>query len=242
MRHIKLLNGSFYHFFNRGVERRAIFSDAADYQRFLSYLYLLNGDRKIRPSDLLAGNFREKIFEIDRGTPLVSVVAYCLMPGHFRGYATPLVKDGLSKFMQRVQTAYTMYFNKKYKRAGALFQGTFKARAVDTDLDERYLISHMHLNPISLVDPDWKELDLGELLRFRKDIAEYPYSSIKEFLSAKHLIIDEKKIRKKNLHMQTVDDHMRMWLRARNEWRGQIKIAPQNNRAFNTHANDRVLF
>ena len=211
--------GGYCHVYNRGVDKRSVFSEPADYKRFLAYLYLLNTEEDLRANDIIKARTFERILTLPRQKPLVAIGAYCLLPTHFRGYATPLVRNGVSRFMQRVQTAYTMYFNRKYKRIGALFQSTFKSRHIKDELDARFLLAFMHLLPISLVDPEWKDLDRGELIRFEKDIAGYPYSSIGEYLSGTFSIVNPSGFPALLSPKHRVDDHVTMWLRARNEYR-----------------------
>ena len=89
------------------------------------------------------------VFEYDRGEPIVKILAYCLMPNHFHLLIEEIKEGGISKFMQKLQTGYTMYFNKKFERSGVLFQGRFKSRHADSGNYARYLFSYVHLNPIN---------------------------------------------------------------------------------------------
>ncbi len=79
--------------------------------------------------------------------------------------------------MQKLQTAYTMYFNKKYQRAGSLFQGTFKAQHVTKDTYLKFLFAYINLNPIKLIDPEWKEKGIQNLVQAEKYLNDYMYSS-----------------------------------------------------------------
>ena len=137
MRNIIFSEGEYYHLYNRGVDKRVVFSRTPDYKRFLAYLYILNSTESVRPTDILEKNNFDRAMTQRRGEQLVSIGAYCLMPNHFHLYVTPRIDDGISRFMQKVSTAYTMYFNKKYERSGALFQGTFKAQHVHRDVHAR---------------------------------------------------------------------------------------------------------
>ncbi|MBI2004905.1 transposase [Patescibacteria group bacterium] len=191
MRTTPLVEGEYYHLYNRGVDKRTVFTDPGEYKRFLAYLYMLNSHRDdIRPSDFFRTHTVQDAFGIKRGNCLVALGAYCLMQNHFHLYATPLVENGISKFMQRLQTAYTKYFNEKHKRTGSLFGCTFKSQHISTDRQAKYLFSYIHLNPAKLVDPVWKERgprDWKKLLIF---IEKYPYSSYTEYLSNQYNIIE----------------------------------------------------
>jgi REP element-mobilizing transposase RayT len=66
-------------------------------------------------------------------SPLVQFVAFCLNPNHFHFILTQLEDHGIEKFMHRLGTGYTKYFNGKYLRSGALFQGRFKANHINSN-------------------------------------------------------------------------------------------------------------
>jgi putative transposase len=132
------------------------------------------------------------MLEKDRGEPLVSIGAYCLMPNHFHLLLTPLVDGGISKFMLKLQTGYSMYFNKKNDRVGALFQGVFKSQHMDDDIYLRYIYSYIHLNPAKLKNSEWKTQPKSFLNQLKKFIAEYPYSSLQEYLSENYKILNSK--------------------------------------------------
>lgn len=135
----KLVTNSYYHIYNRGTEKRKIFTGEKDYSRFLASLFLCNSQK---PADLkLQGSTLYELLQNDRGETLVDICAYCLMPNHFHLLLYEKNEGGISKFMQKLQTAYTMYFNKKNERSGALFQGTYKLSLADTDNYLKYLIA-----------------------------------------------------------------------------------------------------
>ena len=132
-----------YHIYNRGTEKRNIFTNTNDYWRFLKNLFVCNSMKNVRLDDIV------DVFEYDRGEPIVKILAYCLMPNHFHLLIEEIKEGGISKFMQKLQTGYTMYFNKKFERSGVLFQGRFKSRHADSGNYARYLFSYVHLNPIN---------------------------------------------------------------------------------------------
>lgn len=75
-----------------------------------------------------------------------------------------------------------MYFNKKYDRTGALFEGRFKAQHVDEDEYLKYLFSYIHLNPIKLIDARWKENGIKDREGAKKYLKSYKYSSYLDYL------------------------------------------------------------
>lgn len=189
-RKVKFEIGEIYHVYNRGVEKRILFQNHYEYRRFLALLYVSNNTKPIHLSNIDHNDSIEKIFEKERGEPLVAIGAYCLMPNHFHLLFTPLVEGGISKFMQKIQTGYSMYFNKKHSRVGSLFQGTFKSKHIDKNEYLMYVYSYIHLNPAKLKNKEWKiqpNVFISDLESF---INEYPYSSLQEYISEKYLIIN----------------------------------------------------
>ena len=219
MRRIKLSEGEFYHLYNRGVDKRRVFTSSEEYARFIASLYLMNDVRGADYSHTWrsAGGLAS-ILEAKPPTSfkrLVAIGAYCLMPNHFHLYVTPLVEDGISKFMQRLQTAYTMYFNQKHDRSGSLFQGTFKAEHVARDEYAQYLFSYIHLNPAKLKEPKWKEVGVRNLRGLRDYLRSYPYSSMGEYVERKHVITNPGQFPEFLATVRDIDDHIDAWLEVR---------------------------
>jgi len=131
MRKHKFIVGEYYHIYNRGVDKRNTFLDKYDLDRFLKSLIEFNSEEPIG-----------SIYELKFGSPttkskkLVSIIAYCVNSNHFHLLLTPLSEKGIEKFMHRIG-GYTRYFNEKYKRSGALFQGRFKSKHIP---DNNYLL------------------------------------------------------------------------------------------------------
>ena len=84
------------------------------------------------------------------------------MPNHFHILVKEIGEGGTTKFMSKLLTAYSSYFNKKYDRNGALFGSKFKSSHLDTDEYLKYIYSYIHLNPIALLDPRWKQIELNK--------------------------------------------------------------------------------
>lgn len=152
------LANSYYHLYNRGVEKRVIFQDEQDYSVFLSYLktYLLPKDITKISKDLanpnISGKEKEqllKLLHLNNFNEEISLLAYCLMPNHFHFLVKQEPENGIDVFMNSLATRYTQYFNAKYKRVGPLYQGIYKAVLVETDEQLLYLSSYIHRNPLS---------------------------------------------------------------------------------------------
>lgn len=184
LRSIQLIEGEFYHVYNRGTDKRVLFRDGTDRQRFLKLLYISNSVESINVRNILRKN--NEPYTFDRGLSLVSIGAYCLMPNHFHILLTPCVRGGVSLFMKKLCTGYSMYFNKRYNRTGTLFEGPFKSKWIDNDVYFKYLYAYIHLNPLklwgreeTLADPDDQEtLDF---------LRSYHYSSLPDYLQVTRL-------------------------------------------------------
>ncbi len=182
MRSVTFALGEFYHIYNRGTEKRTIFLNTSDYKRFVQLLYLANSTVSISVRNIERSQVN--LFEYVRKEPIVAIGTWCLMPNHFHILATPLVENGLSKFMKKLTTGYSMYFNKKYDRNGSLFQGNFRAEHADVDEYLKYLYAYIHLNPVKLIDPTWKEKGIKDAQKSYDFCASFPYSSLQDYLGS----------------------------------------------------------
>ncbi|MFA6159432.1 MAG: transposase [Candidatus Paceibacterota bacterium] len=173
----------YYHVYNRGVDRRDVFLCPKDKERFLVLLYVCNSKNPVRiQKHLDQGRPLVGMFSLERGETLVDVGAYCLMPNHFHLLLRERVAGGITEFMRKVITAYTMFFNKKYARQGVLFQGAFKAHHVDSDDYLRYIFSYIHLNPIDIIFPGWTEApDREHKSHIKKHLETFPFSSLWDY-------------------------------------------------------------
>jgi REP element-mobilizing transposase RayT len=138
MRKTEFVGNEFYHIYNRGVDKREIFSDEADYTRFWLYLNLLN-DRRDGLMDKWKNYKRDAKHptliefqqrELSSRQTLVEIVSYCMNPNHYHFILKQCAKKGIEKFMHKIGTGYTNYFNQKKKRTGSLFQGRFKSSQI----------------------------------------------------------------------------------------------------------------
>lgn len=160
-----------YHVYNCGVERRTTFTNADDYRRFLeiSEFYLRAENIPFSQFSRLVleekFNFRQA-YPVNHETRRVSLLAYCLMPNHFHFIIKMEKELGLSQFVSEISNSYTKYFNTRYKRLGYLFQGSFKAKEIDSEESLMQLSRYIHLNPAISLKVAW-----------RKPLLEYPYSS-----------------------------------------------------------------
>ena len=179
VRKIPFTHNEFYHIYNRGNSKQTIFHDYQDYCRFVNLLFLSNGENGFKIQFIKAN----EIYNFDRGRQLVNIGAYCLMPNHFHILLNQRYENGISKFMQKISTGYSMYNNIKHERTGTLFEGKFKAEHIKDDRHLKYLFSYIHLNPVKLIDPNWKEMGIKNKDKALSFLSSYAYSSYLDFLN-----------------------------------------------------------
>lgn len=205
MKQVQFKKGKIYHIYNRGVEKRSIFLSDGDRWRFLQGMYLFNDE--IGSANLLYrleqekgkmhfGILREYMekYGVER-KPLVRIMADCLKPNHFHFIIEEIQENGISKFMQKLGTGYTKYFNKKYERVGSLFQGVFKAVEVKNDEQFMYLLAYINaINPGQELESELKSFAQNpeEILSFIED--HFPWSTHLEYLGKRNSIIIDKGI------------------------------------------------
>ncbi len=163
-RHQRLRSESkIYHIMVRGNERKRIYLDEEDKNRYVETLARITGHSLRAEKEARRGcpafySEREKTSYI---------YAYCLMDNH----AHLLINEGndeISRIMKRIGTSYVNYFNKKYERVGHLFQDRFRSEAIG---DGNYLLSaarYIHNNPVK-----------AGIVRKASD---YPWSSYNQYI------------------------------------------------------------
>lgn len=183
MRKIQLENTGYYHVYNRGVSKAPIFFDENDYMRFLHGIYYFN-DSSFVPEDF---PYQERYqgLALDNKqirNEMVDILAWCLMPNHYHLILNQKTDKGISKFMHRLGTGYTMYLNRKYEGSGHIFQGTFKAKLIDDNEYLQHLTRYIHLNPVDIYDKTWKECGAKNLESSQEFLLKYKWSSLPDYL------------------------------------------------------------
>lgn len=185
LRKTALAEGETYHIYNRGAHKGKLFGSEEDYHRFMLLLHVCNSSTPVLMRDLFSkyrGRSYADIFSEEKPDKLlVDVLAYCLMPNHYHLVLRQKTQDGITKFMARVGTSYSMYFNTKYEHSGVLFQGRFKSSHLDSEPYYRYIFSYVHLNPVELAEPEWKESGIKNLQRVENFLSKYGFSSYPDY-------------------------------------------------------------
>lgn len=172
----------FSHVYNRGVDKRVIFLNDNHRRRFITTLRL---SRLLKsPSIAVLDDWlkRDKITpekigkaEEEFGPPILDIVALILMNNHFHlvlGESEDK-KTAIAKFMQRLGTAFTMYFNKVEKRKGRLFESKYKSVAIIHDEQLLQAVRYVHVNPANGEFSRWNE----------QNLPKYQWSSLSSYLN-----------------------------------------------------------
>lgn len=163
MRKTKFVVGEYYHIYNRGTDKRNVFTDEKDLLRFWESLFDFNQTEPI--GSMYEYSFEKKISGVNKKIkPLVQFVAYCLNPNHYHFLITPLQDRGVEKFMQRLGNGYTKYFNNRHKRDGVLFQGKFKSKHIDSN--EYLLHLSVYINGNAQLGHPMSKLSISSLAEF----------------------------------------------------------------------------
>ena len=178
--------GTICHVMNRGVDKRNIFMQQEDYFRFIHDLFEFNDTAPVNnltyffgknPKDIARPYIERKPREL-----LVEILAFCLMPNHYHLLLKPRFDNGVTKFMKKLNMGYAKYFNEKYKRSGALFQGRYKSVAVVNEPHFIYLPYYIHLNPLDLTTPEWREKKLKDTTKAMRFLGSYRWSSHLDYM------------------------------------------------------------
>lgn len=147
-----------YHIYTRGINKQETFVDAQDYGYFISlFKRYLSPEAEVTES-------RHGLYP--NYSNAIDLSAFCLMSNHVHLLIFQREERAMTNLMRSIITSYTMYFNKKYKRSGSLFESPFKASLVDKDSYLHHISRYIHLNPKN----NWQN---------------HPHTSIGYFLGAK---------------------------------------------------------
>lgn len=179
-RKVPLVTGSYYHIFNRGIDRQPTFLTKRDYDRGLQTLeYYKPITSLVKYSQFLKKPLDERqeiLVNQALADHQITIIAYALMPNHFHLLLKQNTDTGISRFLGNFQNSYVKYFNVKHKRTGSLFDRQFKAVLVESENQLLHLTRYIHLNPYSthVIGKD--------------EISTYPYTSLPEYLTGKFIL------------------------------------------------------
>lgn len=185
IRKTSFVKGEFYHIYNRGVDKRNIFEDYKDLERFFESMREFNTIEPI--GSLFEKSFGGPTIKLKHDKPLVNFLAYCLNQNHYHFILEQVNDNGISEFMKRLG-GYTWYFNNKYGRSGSLFQGTFKSIHINSNEYLLHLSVYVNLNNKVhqlggfTAKSSWNEYINEEQNNFcKKDIILKQFNNISEY-------------------------------------------------------------
>lgn len=188
--------GSYVHVYNRGNRKQEIVRGPKDKWHFLQMLYYFNDTfsppnpfRELKK--LLKINFNSRLVWPEswpEHKPIVKILNFSLLKNHFHLLLKEIQEGGITMFMRKVGTGMANYFNTKYQETGRLFQGSYKARLIDSDVYLRYLSAYIQVKNIFELYPGGLEKAVKEF-----DFAiDYPYCSLADYAGdRKSPIIDK---------------------------------------------------
>jgi len=190
----QFISGEIYHLISRGIDDNIIFKDVNDYYRGIFSIYEFNSvkavtiqlRRKIRNAFKKKNKKLDTVSIIDERDKLIEVLAFCFMPNHIHLLVRQLKADGITKFMSKFGTGYAGYFNRKYKRKGYVFQNRFKDVHIKDDNQLRVVFTYIHTNPISLIEPKWKEKGIKNPKKVVDFLENYKWSSYQDYINKKN--------------------------------------------------------
>lgn len=182
VRKVILATGEVYHLYNRGVEKRPIFTRTRDYERAKEMIWYYRYHKpRLRYSHYkeLSPEARSVYMPTLTSQFLkVAVLCYSFMPNHFHFLLRQEEDGGITKFLSAFCNSYAKYFNMKYKRVGPLFQGEFKAVRIEDNEQLLHVSRYIHLNPTTafLIEPE--------------SLSSYPWTSFPEYVAGKESICE----------------------------------------------------
>ncbi|MEW5907848.1 MAG: transposase [Patescibacteria group bacterium] len=169
--------GEYYHIFNRENHKQNIFHEEKDWARFLFLILYLQSPNNFYNVGRLISNFvKRRNFNVSKDIEkniienrYVELINFCLMPNHFHLTVREIKEGGVSKYLQRIQIAYTKYLNTKYEKSGHLFQGAFRSVHIKNNEQLLHLSAYIHRNS-------------RELTKYKNKEASYFWSSYQDYI------------------------------------------------------------
>ncbi|MGB9743401.1 MAG: transposase [Minisyncoccales bacterium] len=234
------VNNEIYHIVTRRIGNELLFKDTDDYYRGIFSIYEFNN---IKPVEIwLRRKFRAKIkakgdplSQIDNRDPLVEVLLFCLMPNHIHFLLRQLKDGGITKYMNKFGAGYPAYFKRKYnlrdvKDKGYFFQGRFMSVHIKTEEQLKTIFVYIHTNPISLIEPNWKETGIQNPDKAIDFLENYKWSSYLDYLGKKNF----PSVTKRDFILEIIGGaqgaraHIENWIRYKGEIKEFSELALEN--------------
>jgi len=198
-----------YHIVSRAVEERNIFRNEEDMLRFIFQSYVVNIGRPkshlskreiIKLSKAILEGAKETVNKklIIKHPPLVVFFSFVLVGNHYHFGIIPLKRGSVSLYIQKLNTSFAMFYNKKYHRKGTLFGSRFKAIPIKSPFQLDALIRYINIiNVLDVFDSNWREKGLKDEKTAFKFLANYYYSSFPDIFGNRNsLLVSKQEISK----------------------------------------------
>lgn len=189
-------NEEIYHIILRGLGDDLIFKDLNDYYRGIFSVYEFNNSKPVsikyrretrnRLKKAIRGRASDNLVEEDNRDKLVEALVFCFMPNHIHLLVRQLKDDGIIKFMRKFGTGYAGYLNRKYQRKGYVFQNRFRSVHIEDNDQLGIVFNYIHVNPISLIEPGWKEKGIKNPKKVLEFLEDYKWSSYQDYIGKKN--------------------------------------------------------
>ena len=197
-----------YHVVNRGTDKRSVVKCDGDRIRFVRGLYVFN-DKNYAPNPLTQPKLRDS--NKRKRKVLVHIHAWCLMDNHYHLLLSPVADDvsNISLFMKKLNMGYAKFFNEKYQRTGALWQGKYKKVLVGNAAHDLYIPYYIHLNPLDINHKQWRKGNISDSKTILKKLDAYRWSSYLDYTGTSNFpsllyrnILDKTLKTKENQHQE----------------------------------------
>jgi putative transposase len=191
----QFINNEIYHIVTRGIDNNLLFKNKDDYYRGIFSIYEFNTQRptEIRKCREARAKIKKALKEsggervsaellIDERNKWVEILSFCFMPNHIHLLLKQIKSNGITKFISKVGIGYAGYFNRKYKRKGYVFQNRFSEVHIKNNNQLKNVFVYIHTNPLSLIEPKWKEKGIKNSKKAIKFLENYKWSSYSDYL------------------------------------------------------------
>lgn len=188
LRKEKFLIGEYYHIYSRTIFNIPEFKNKDNANKLAQTFLLANSTKSGQAFDYLRNNINTSLKDAlkisQSGEKLTEVLCYAIMPDHYHLLMKEIKEKGITDFIRKCNTSIAKYINTKTERRGPLFESRFKSKQVDSNDYLLHLSVYIHLNPLDFLDSkDWRKNKTKDWKNAMEKILNYPWSSIKHFIS-----------------------------------------------------------
>ena len=221
MRKEKFIPNEYYHIYNRTIMNVPVFKDGQNAKRIKQSMLFANSTISSKIFQFLRDNekqseikFIEAMNMLTKGEKLVDILCYAIMPDHYHMLIKERVDGGIINFVRKCDISITKYINMRNKRRGPIFESLFRSKHIDSNEYLTHLSTYIHLNPLDIISgKEWRNHKLENWSKIKKEIINYPWSSLKFFLEDKTdpIVSGEKAILEQFKNKKDYELFLREW-------------------------------